>query len=101
MNELKIFENAEFGEIRVIEEDGKYLFCGMDTAKALGYNKPQNAIDRHCPHALKRGVGVQTGKKADGSPAVQIVEMRFIPEGDVYRLITHSKLPSRFTTAAR
>ena len=94
MNQMEIFKNPEFGSIRVIEEDGKYLFCGVDVAKALGYTKPQNAIDRHCPHALKRGIGVQTGKKADGTPAVQMVEMLFIPEGDVYRLIVHSKLPS-------
>ena len=94
MNQMEIFKNPEFGSVRVIEENGKYLFCGVDVAKALGYTKPQNAIDRHCPHALKRGIGVQTGKKADGTPAVQMVEMLFIPEGDVYRLIVHSKLPS-------
>ncbi len=94
MNQMEIFKNPEFGSVRVIEENGKYLFCGVDVAKALGYTKPQNAIDRHCPHALKRGIGVPTGKKADGTPAVQMVEMLFIPEGDVYRLIVHSKLPS-------
>ena len=94
MNQMEIFKNPEFGSVRVIEENGKYLFCGVDVAKALGYTKPQNAIDRHCPHAMKRGIGVQTGKKADGTPAVQMVEMLFIPEGDVYRLIVHSKLPS-------
>ena len=94
MNQMEIFKNPEFGSVRVIDENGKYLFCGVDVAKALGYTKPQNAIDRHCPHALKRGIGVQTGKKADGTPAVQMVEMLFIPEGDVYRLIVHSKLPS-------
>ena len=94
MNQMEIFKNPEFGSVRVIEENGKYLFCGVDVAKALGYTKPQNAIDRHCPHALKRGIGVKTGKKADGTPAVQMVEMLFIPEGDVYRLIVHSKLPS-------
>ena len=94
MNQMEIFKNPEFGSVRVIEENDKYLFCGVDVAKALGYTKPQNAIDRHCPHALKRGIGVQTGKKADGTPAVQMVEMLFIPEGDVYRLIVHSKLPS-------
>ena len=94
MNQMEIFKNPEVGSVRVIEENGKYLFCGVDVAKALGYTKPQNAIDRHCPHALKRGIGVQTGKKADGTPAVQMVEMLFIPEGDVYRLIVHSKLPS-------
>ena len=94
MNQMEIFKNPEFGSVRVIEENGKYLFCGVDVAKALGYTKPQNAIDRHCPHALKLGIGVHTGKKADGTPAVQMVEMLFIPEGDVYRLIVHSKLPS-------
>lgn len=55
-NELMIFNNPEFGEIRTIEEDGKVLFCGSDVAKALGYSKPQNAIDRHCKCALKRGI---------------------------------------------
>ena len=54
MNQMEIFKNPEFGSVRVIEENGKYLFCGVDVAKALGYTKPQNAIDRHCPHALKR-----------------------------------------------
>ena len=56
MNQMEIFKNPEFGSVRVIEENGKYLFCGVDVAKALGYTKPQNAIDRHCPHALKRGI---------------------------------------------
>ena len=36
MNELQIFSNPEFGEIRTIEENGKGLFCGSDVAKALG-----------------------------------------------------------------
>ena len=36
MNELMIFNNPEFGEIRTIEEGGKVLFCGSDVAKALG-----------------------------------------------------------------
>ena len=40
MNELQIFQNAEFGTIRTIEENGKVLFCGSDVAKALGYKKP-------------------------------------------------------------
>lgn len=36
MNELMIFNNPEFGEVRTIEENGKVLFCGSDIAKALG-----------------------------------------------------------------
>ena len=38
MNQMEIFKNPEFGSIRVIEENGKYLFCGTDVAAALGYS---------------------------------------------------------------
>ena len=94
MNELMIFNSSEFGKIRTLEEDGKVLFCGNDIAKALGYGNPRKALNDHCPHVTKRDIGVETGRKADGSPAIQIVPMSFIPESDVYRLITHSKLES-------
>ncbi|MCC8156232.1 MAG: phage antirepressor KilAC domain-containing protein [Oscillospiraceae bacterium] len=87
MNELKVFENCEFGSIRMIEESGKVLFCGTDVAKALGYDQPHKAIDRHCRYGMKRTV------PHPQSPNKQM-EMIFIPEGDLYRLITHSKLPS-------
>lgn len=93
MNELMIFNNPEFGDIRTIDENGSVLFCGSDVAKALGYAKPQNAISAHCRGALKRGIGVQTGAKADGTPTTQEVEMLFITEGDIYRLAARSKLP--------
>lgn len=86
MNELMIFNNPEFGEIRTIEENGKVLFCGSDVAKALGYVKPQNAIDRHCKGALKRGI------PHPQSPG-KTIEMLFIPEGDIYRLAAKSELP--------
>ena len=92
--QLQVFYHDQFGDVRIIEENGKVLFCGKDVAKALGYAKPRNAINTHCRGALKRGVGVQTGVKADGSPAIQHIEAIFIPEGDLYRLITHSKLPA-------
>lgn len=94
MNELKIFENPEFGAIRTITENGKTLFCGTDIATALGYTNPRKAVRDHTRGGTKRSIGVQTGKKSDGTPAMQMVEMLFIPEGDVYRLIAHSKLPS-------
>ena len=93
MNNLQIFKNAEFGEIRTVEIEGKPYFVGNDIAKALGYVKPQNAISVHCRGALKQGIGVQTGIKADGNPAMQTIEMLVIPEGDVYRLTVCSKLP--------
>ena len=37
MSQMEIFKNPEFGSIRVIEENGNYLFCGTDIAAALGY----------------------------------------------------------------
>lgn len=41
---MEIFRNSEFGSIRVIEEDGKYLFCGSDVAKALGYSPERLSV---------------------------------------------------------
>lgn len=87
MNEIAIFTNPGFGEIRTLEtDDGKVLFCGTDVAKALGYSNPRKAIADHCRCVTKRDV------PHPQSPD-KTIEMSFIPEGDVYRLITHSKLP--------
>ena len=36
MNQMEIFKSPEFGSIRVIEENDKYLFCGLDVANSLG-----------------------------------------------------------------
>lgn len=44
MNELKIFENPEFGRVRTIEESGTVLFCAKDVATALEYKDTVNAI---------------------------------------------------------
>ena len=78
------FHNSEFGSIRMIEDGGRLLFSGIDVAFALGYAKPRNAINVHCKGALKRGVLTSGG----------VQPMIFIPEGDVYRLITKSRLKS-------
>ena len=66
--------------------------CRGGVAGAVGFQHygPQPFDREHGAEHLF----AQTGKKADGTPAVQMVEMLFIPEGDVYRLIAHSKLPS-------
>ena len=84
MNELRIFKNAEFGQIRTIEISGQPYFMASDVAQALGYAKPQNAIQQHCRATLKQGTPI-SGK---------IQEVNFIPESDIYRLIIKSKLPS-------
>lgn len=84
MKNLQIFKNNDFGEIRTLEEDGRILFCASDVAKALGYSKPNDAVARHCRATTKRSTPI-SGK---------MQEINFVPEGDVYRLITHSKLPT-------
>jgi len=93
-NNIQKFTSSEFGEIKVIMIEGEPYFPATECAKILGYTNTREAIRRHCPHVVKRDVGVETGKKADGTPACQIIQVNFIPESDLYRLITHSKLPS-------
>ena len=84
MNDLQTFTNAAFGKIRILYEDGKPLFCGADACKALGYKNQHDALPRHCKGVVKRYPLTNGGKQ----------QMNFLPEGDLYRLITHSKLPS-------
>lgn len=95
MNNLEVFKNEELfnGEIRSLIIEEKPYFVASDVAKALGYKKPNNAINSYCRSTLKWGIGVETGNKADGTPAIQNIEMNIIPEGDIYRLIMKSKLP--------
>ena len=84
MNQMEIFKNPEFGSIRTFEQDGKVLFCGLDIAVALGYSNPRDELRRHCKGVVKRDTLTEGGPQ----------QLSFIPEGDVYRLIVHSKLPS-------
>lgn len=87
MQELRVFQNQDFGEVRTITEGDKVLFCGSDVAKALGYVKPNNAINQHCKCAtLKQGIIVDSLGRSQAA--------LFIPEGDIYRLIVKSNLPS-------
>lgn len=93
MNDIMIFNNPEFGEIRTIEENGNVLFCGSDVARALGYSNPRDAVSRHCKGVVKRD-GVSLTTNQHGTTTEQTVEMSFIPESDLYRLVFSSKLPT-------
>ena len=83
-NSLQVFQSEQFGSVRTLDEDGKVYFCGADTAKSLGYKRPKDAIAAHCKGAVKRRTLTNGGMQ----------ELLFIPEGDLYRLITHSRLPA-------
>lgn len=82
--EISTFNNSEFGEIRTIQKDGGILFCGSDVAKALGYSNTRDALLRHCKGVVKCDTPTNGG----------VQSLAFISEGDIYRLIAHSKLPN-------
>ena len=87
MNELKIFENEQFGSIRTVEIDSTPYFVGKDVAEALGYAKPENAISAHVDEDDKTTTLIQGTGSNYKSKAV------IINESGVYALVFGSKLP--------
>lgn len=85
MNELEIFKNEEFGEIRTVEQNGQIFFVANDVAKILGYKNPSDATNKHCRNAIMAWGSDSLGRRQ---------EFKMIPESDLYRLIISSKLPS-------
>lgn len=84
MANIQIFNNPQFGEVRVATtENGEPLLCLADVAKALGYSRPADAVSNHC-----KGVVVLPTPTNGG-----IQQIKFGKEGDVYRLVMKSKLP--------
>ena len=87
MNNLEIFKNEEFGEIRTIELDNEIYFVGSDIASALGYSNVRDAISKHVEDEDKR----PDVAFYDGS---QNRRMTVINESGLYSLILSSKLPN-------
>ena len=96
MNKLKIFKNEEFGQLSVIVKNNKEYIEAIEVATILGYSNPRDAINRHCDKdgVVFSDVRVVTGIKKDNSKAFKVVTKKFIDEGNLYRLIIKSKLPS-------
>ena len=86
MNEMKVFNNAEFGEIRTLNRDGEPWFVGKDVATALGYKDSVNALKSHVSEEDKGGwrITTQYGER----------EAVIINESGLYSLILSSKLDS-------
>ncbi|MCD8872758.1 ORF6C domain-containing protein [Mammaliicoccus sciuri] len=84
-NELQIFKNASFGNLEVLTIEGKQWFPAIKVAEILGYSNPHDAINRH---SKTKGV-VKREVLSNGG----IQNKKFIDEGNLYRLITKSKLP--------
>lgn len=86
MNNLKIFENAEFGKIRTMEQNGEPWFVGKDVADILGYKNGSRDINSH--------VDEEDRLKYQISTAGQMREQTFINESGLYSLVLSSKLPT-------
>ena len=88
MNQLEIFKNREFGEIRTVTMDGAPWFVGKDIAEALGYSNTRDALATHVMDDDKNTVVISDGKRR-GNPNQVIIN-----ESGVYALIFGSKLDS-------
>lgn len=86
-NELQIFNNPEFGQVRTLTIDNEPFFVGKDVAEILGYAKPLNALASHVDEddSLKRGLIDSLGRKQDTI---------IINESGLYALVFGSKLPT-------
>lgn len=87
MHEVRLFENSEFGKLEILMLDGKEYFPATQCAKALGYSNPKKAVLDHCKED-----GVTKRDRIDNMGRTQVV--KYISEGNLYRLIIRSKLPA-------
>ncbi|MFJ8064865.1 phage antirepressor [Psychrobacillus sp. NPDC096426] len=86
MNQLQTFNHIQFGELEIFTLNEKVHFPATDVAKKLGYSNTSDAINRHC-----KKDGVVFHEVIDSLGRTQ--QKKFINEGNLYRLITNSKLP--------
>lgn len=87
MNEIKIYQNQEFGAIRTMsDKQGNPLFCAKDVCDALGYDQARKAVQRHVDEedGTKHTILTNGGKQ----------RAIFINESGLYALILSSKLES-------
>lgn len=86
MQELKIFENSEFGAVRALEVDGAPWFVGKDVAEVLGYTDPNKALAMH----------VDDDDKLNDKTASSLGQRGgwLINESGLYSLVLSSKLPA-------
>lgn len=81
----EVFLSEMFGELRIMEDDNKFYFCAADVCSALGYSNPSHELNIHCRHD-----GIKAGRTdVNGVPRI----IKFISEGNVYRLICRSNKP--------
>lgn len=86
MNNIQVFNNPEFGDIRTVEIDGEPWFVGKDVADNLGYQNGSRDINRHVDEEDRQNYQNGTFESNRG--------LTIINESGLYSLILSSKLPS-------
>lgn len=86
MNELQIFQNAEFGSVRTVTINGEPHFVGKDVTDILGYQNGSRDINRHVDEEDRHKVMIFDGN--------QDKETILVNESGLYSLILSSKLPN-------
>lgn len=89
MNDLQIFSNSEFGNIRTVTIDGEPWFVGKDIAEALGYGKGKSLNNAVATHVDEEDKGVTEMMTPGGKQNLIIIN-----ESGLYSLILSSKLPN-------
>lgn len=85
MSDLQLFQNPEFGRVRIVEVNGEAWMVGKDVAEALGYSNPQKAIRDHVD---------EDDKTVNDSFTVNGTQGALINESGLYSLVLSSKLPN-------
>lgn len=85
MQDLQVFQNTQFGNLEILTIEGKEWFPAVRVAEILGYTNPHKAVR---DHTKEKGVTIRSVLSKGGKQ-----NKKFIDEGNLYRLITRSKLP--------
>ena len=93
MNDLQIFSNPEFGQVRTVERDGQPWLVGKDVAVALGYKNPGKAIIAHVDDEDKRLEMLPQGTDSQNGNLSPTSKTALINESGLYSLVLSSKLP--------
>ena len=101
MNDLQVFKNEQFGQVRVIEQDGETWFVGKDVAEILGYENSSKALIDHVDNDDKlnnvslSSLGQRGGWLINESGLYSLVMSSKLPQAKAFkRWVTHDVIPS-------
>lgn len=94
MNDVQVFSNSEFGNIRTVTVNGEPWFVGKDIAEALGYSNASKAVMNHVDDEDKQFLMCDITDSQNGNVLTGQSKTAIINESGLYSLILSSKLPN-------